>query len=227
MISETAVITRHAVYLVGGCVRDLLLKKKNLDIDIATEPHCLELVKKLAGGDEKRYKYHEQFGTATIELEDGLKIDFASARKEFYKKPAALPIVRPAAIWDDLHRRDFSINAMAVSLNAGSFGKLLDFFGGRYDLKHKNIRVLHALSFIDDPTRIFRAVRFEQRLGFKIEPATLEFLKYAIDIGMIGRLTDYRLKNELELIKAEPKAAAMMKRLTQLLGGKKVKWDRG
>ena len=157
------------VYIVGGMIRDLYLGRENFDFDIVVEGDGIALAKKLADKFKAKLVDHEKFATAVLFVPNGIKIDIATARKETYEHPGALPNVVPGNIEDDLSRRDFSINAMAASLNPEDFGELIDFFDGLSDLKKKEIKVLHDLSFIDDPTRILRAIRFEQRLKFKIE----------------------------------------------------------
>ncbi len=204
------------IYLVGGFVRDLLLGHRNLDIDIVVEGDGIifgkTIVKKLGG----RIRSHKKFGTAVVILPNDFRIDVASARLEYYERPAALPQVEFTSIRHDLTRRDFSINAMAIALNTPRFGELLDFFGGQRDIEKKNIRVLHNLSFVEDPTRIFRAVRFEQRYGFVVESHTEELAKKAIDMELVGELTNARVMYELILILSEKTAWEAIERLWQL-----------
>ncbi|NCO65475.1 MAG: hypothetical protein AUK32_01575 [Candidatus Aquicultor secundus] len=206
----------YSVYLVGGIVRDLLLNHRNLDVDIVVEGDAIEFAKLVAEKSGARIRAHHKFGTAVVIGPHEFRVDFASARAEFYERPAALPQVEPTSIRQDLARRDFSINAMAVSLNAKDYGKLLDFFNGQRDLKNGRIRILHNLSFIEDPTRIFRGVRFEQRLGFKLESGTEELLRKAVDMDLIGHLSDYRIRDELMLILAEDTPFKVLKRLSDL-----------
>ena len=153
-------------YLVGGIVRDLFLRQRNLDVDIVVEGDGIIfaglVVRKLGG----RMRTHQKFGTAVIILPGGLKLDVATARLEYYESPGSLPTVELSSIKKDLYRRDFTINPLAVRLNRRHFGELIDFFGGVRDLKERNIRILHNLSFVEDPTRVFRAIRFEQRFPF-------------------------------------------------------------
>jgi len=205
LVGRTADEAGYKAYAVGGFVRDLLLGTENFDIDVAIEGNCLQLAQTLAKKKKGKYTYYKKYGTATVKWPGG-KIDLATARKETYAKPAALPKVKFATIKEDLQRRDFTINAMARCLNKDNFGKLIDFYGGQKDLKKKLIRVLHDKSFMDDPTRIFRAIRFEQRLGFKIEPHTFGLMKKAMDSGVIEQVHEYRLRNELALISKELKA---------------------
>src|SRR3989338_7863924 len=167
-------------YIVGGIVRDIILGRKNLDIDIVTEGPAIPFARSVAKAAGAKVTVYPQFGTATLRWPFGLRFDLVAARQEFYPHPGALPQVRPGTLRDDLFRRDFTINAMAVCLNKDGWGQLVDEFGGLPDLREKKIRVLHQRSFIDDPTRILRAVRFEQRLCFHIEPWTLGLLKQAL-----------------------------------------------
>ncbi len=203
-------------YLVGGFVRDVLMGYPNLDIDIVVEGDGIsftrEVVKKFGG----RTRAHKKFGTAVVIFPDGFRIDFSTARTEFYEKPGALPQVEFSSIRQDLYRRDFSINAMAFALNSSKFGQVLDFFGGKKDLKNKQIRVLHNLSFVEDPTRIFRAVRFEQRYGFQMTKHTEELARRAVETELIGELTTVRIRDELIPILSEDTAWFALKRLFKL-----------
>lgn len=151
-----------SAYLVGGFVRDLLLGVKNLDLDIVVEGDGIKFAQDFAHTLKAKLILHRRFGTATITLGYNLKIDIATARKETYPYPACLPVVTSGTIEDDLARRDFTINAMAISIMQKDFGRFIDLLYGKHDLYHKKIRVLHNLSFIDDPTRILRAIRFEK-----------------------------------------------------------------
>ena len=187
----------YKAFLVGGTVRDLILGVKNLDLDIVVEGAAIKLGEKLSEEFGGTLVAHKQFGTCTLTLKNKLKIDFATARRETYEKPAALPDVRPSSLKNDLARRDFTINAMAISINKDDFGRFIDPFGGRRDLARGVIKVLHKGSFIDDPTRIFRAARFESRPGFSIETKTLRLMKSAIKKGMLAKLSKYRIKKEL------------------------------
>ena len=205
-------------YLVGGFVRDLLLGVENLDLDIVVEGDGLRFAEDYASALKARLIRHRRFVTATVILEDNLKIDIATARKEVYPHPASLPVVTRSNLKDDLARRDFSINAMAVSIMGDNFGKLVDFFGGKNDLADKKIRILHDLSFIDDPTRILRAVRFEKRYDFRIEPETLKRLKAAVKLGMLEKVQPQRLRDELILILKDKEPLKEIKRIQQLSG---------
>lgn len=187
----------NKVFVVGGFVRDLLLNKKNLDIDLVVEGDGILFAKELNNRINGKVIVHQQFGTASIKLKDNNIIDIVSARREYYEYPASLPIVERGSIWHDLFRRDFTINCMAIQLNSKKFGSLLDYFGGLSDIKDKKIRVLYNLSFIEDPTRIFRAIRFASRFDFVIEEETKNFIEKAINSDMISRVTDDRIREEI------------------------------
>ena len=205
----------HA-YAVGGMVRDLLLGINNFDLDIVVEGDGIRFAGSLAARLHATVKSHERFGTATIHFPDLLRVDVATARTEIYERPAALPRVTPGSIRDDMRRRDFTINSLAISLMPADFGRLLDFFHGVRDLRERHIRVLHGQSFVDDPTRIFRAVRFETRLGFRIVRSTEQLLVGALSRAILSELEDYRIATELRLILEEPDPAGTLKRLEQL-----------
>lgn len=185
------------VYLVGGGVRDLLLGRPFVDIDVVIEGSASSVAKAAAKAYNASLKSHAQFLTHTLTLKNNRHLDIATARTETYAEPAALPMVEPASLQEDLYRRDFSINAMAVSLNPEDFGHLWDPYGGYEDLTNGKIRVLHAQSFKDDPTRIFRAARFAGRFGYEIEWRTRDWLTESIAQQMPGRLSGARLREEL------------------------------
>jgi tRNA nucleotidyltransferase (CCA-adding enzyme) len=204
------------VFMVGGIVRDLFLGIKNYDLDIVVEGEGIKFARELSRDLGGRIKSHEKFGTAIVILEDGLKIDVATARREFYEYPAAFPKVELSSIRKDLYRRDFTINAMAIQLNQKYFGKLIDFFGGQRDLRTGTIRVLYNLSFVEDPARIIRAIRFEQRYNFKMDKTTEDFLKKAIDDKLLSRLRKKRITEELILILKEENPLKSLKRIEEL-----------
>jgi tRNA nucleotidyltransferase (CCA-adding enzyme) len=207
----------YNVYVVGGFVRDLLLKKENFDIDIVVEGDGIHFAKEFTDKIGGTCKLHHRFKTAVITFPDGFKIDIATARKEQYEHPAALPKIETSAIVEDLFRRDFTINAMAIQINESSYGNLVDFFGGEQDIKDKSIKVLHTKSFIDDPTRIFRAVRFETRLGFKIHPLTKELILEAlVNEPLFERLANQRVRDELILILNDENPQIAIQRLSEL-----------
>ncbi|MFH1847677.1 MAG: hypothetical protein ABH825_00480 [Candidatus Omnitrophota bacterium] len=204
------------IFLVGGAVRDLIMGSKNLDLDILVEGDAIAFGEHLAKETGCGIVSHKRFGTCTIDMSG--KIDLASARKETYARPAALPEVSFSGVREDLARRDFTINAMALSLNPKDFGRIIDFYNGREDIKKGRIRVLHDASFIDDPTRILRAVRFEQRYGFRIEPHTMRLLRGAARKQMAQRTEKQRLRDELILILKEDYPGRAVKRLADLQG---------
>jgi tRNA nucleotidyltransferase (CCA-adding enzyme) len=189
-------------YIVGGPVRDKLLGISNYDLDFVVEGDGIKFAEVLNKKLKGRLITYKAFGTATIELK-GKRIDVVTARKESYKYPAAYPIVKPGAIKDDLFRRDFTINSMALAIDKKGLGRLVDFYGGRKDLTKGVIRVLHDKSFMDDPTRIFRAVRFSVRFGFKIEPHTKKLMKEAVLDGFLGEVNAGRIRKEIELFLKE------------------------
>ncbi|MFV2073019.1 MAG: CBS domain-containing protein [Thermoanaerobaculales bacterium] len=201
---EVADAQHVPVYLVGGMVRDLLLKRTNEDVDLVVEGDGIAFAAALAEALGGRHHPHPPFLTAVVTLPDGLRVDVASARTEFYRTPAALPEVVTSLIRQDLYRRDFTINSLAVALSGTRHGELVDFFGGRKDIHRREIRVLHSLSFIDDPTRALRAVRYARRLGFRIAPDTRNLIATALDEGVFERLSGQRLRRELELLLSEP-----------------------
>ena len=165
-IGQEAAQSGIKAYLVGGCVRDLLLKKRNCDIDIVVEGDAIIFSAYLSKRYNVKAHHYGQFKTATLFFPENIRIDLATARKEHYPRPGMLPVVAAGPIYDDLFRRDFTVNAMAMSIHPSSFAEMVDYFGGYEDLKNKKIRILHEKSFLDDPTRILRAVRFEQRFHF-------------------------------------------------------------
>lgn len=184
-------------YVVGGFVRDLLLSTENWDIDLVVEGEGIAFAEAINKHLKGELRLHHQFGTAVIALENGQTIDIVSARREYYEYPAALPKVEKSSIWSDLFRRDFTINCMAIQLNKDQEGSLIDYFGGLTDIKNKKIRVLYNLSFIEDPTRIFRAIRFSSRFNYEIEAETKNFIQQAINQGMIEKLSTDRIRDEL------------------------------
>jgi tRNA nucleotidyltransferase (CCA-adding enzyme) len=206
----------EGVYLVGGTVRDILLAERSFDVDIAVEGDAIALAQALADALGGRVRAHEKFGTAVVVYGDGERVDVVTARTEFYDAPAALPSVEHASIREDLFRRDFTINAMAVSLKGDDYGRLVDPFGGRVDLEEKRIRVLHNLSFIDDPTRIFRAIRYENRYGFRMDEHTLGLARGCIEMGLVGDLSSARLRDELVALLEEGEVDHSILRLAEL-----------
>ena len=204
------------VYVIGGFVRDLLLGTANLDLDLTVEGDGIRFAESFAETCQARVRPHHAFGTAVIILPDGTKIDVASTRLEYYGAPGVLPSVERASLRQDLYRRDFIINTGAIALNPDRFGMLVDHFGVQEDLRTQRIRVLHNLSFIEDPTRTFRAVRFEQRLGFTIDPHTEGLIRSAVRAGVIERISGRRLLNELIYLFREQRPGKALVRLGQL-----------
>jgi tRNA nucleotidyltransferase (CCA-adding enzyme) len=205
----------YQVYTVGGFARDLLLRKENYDIDVVVEGDGIHFAKVFGSKSGCKVKVHKKMKTATILLANGYKIDVATARMEYYERPAAPPTVELSSIKMDLFRRDFTINTLAIELKPNAFGHLLDFFGGQRDLKEGVIRVLHNLSFVEDPARIFRAIRFEQRFDFHIDKHTQNLIKNAISMGFLERLSGSRLFSELELLLHEESPVPILERLAE------------
>jgi len=233
-VAKVASEQRAALFIVGGFVRDLLLERPSLDFDLVVEGDAIHLAQALSMRFGGRVTSHTQFGTAKWHLrQEGNgkapaaeapvrldspelpeTIDFITARTEFYTYPTALPTVERGSIKLDLHRRDFTINTLALRLDGRHYGELHDYWGGYTDLKHGRVRVLHSLSFVDDPTRMLRAVRFEQRFGFRIEPRTLELLREAL--SLLSRVSGDRLRHEIDHILLEERCIAMLARLDEL-----------
>ncbi len=224
----------YSLYAVGGFVRDLLLGFPNLDLDFVVEGDAIALARAVQAELGGQVRSHRRFGTAkwlldrvAVEESGGNHlpehIDFATARTEFYERPSALPVVERSSIKQDLHRRDFTINTLAIAMNPGRLGEVLDFFGGLRDLDQGLIRVLHSLSFVEDPTRMLRAVRLEARLGFRIEPRTAELMHDAAEL--LGRTSGERVAAELMLTLDEqvPERALLRLQhfglLEQVIGG--------
>ncbi|RLD06551.1 MAG: hypothetical protein DRI32_02400, partial [Chloroflexi bacterium] len=228
-IAEVAAEQHVALYLVGGFVRDLILNRPSLDFDIVVEGDAIALAHALAEKYGGRVTDHSRFGTAKWFLKgsklqvESLKVanenlpiflDFITARKEFYARPSALPTVSRGSIKLDLHRRDFTINTLALRLDGRHYGELHDHWGGLADLERGLVRVLHSLSFIDDPTRMLRAIRFEQRFGFELGVRTRQLMDEAH--SLLTKLTGQRIRHELDLILDEPRAVEMFSRLAAL-----------
>jgi len=206
----------EGVHLVGGAVRDVLMGEPTFDLDVAVEGDGIAFGRSLAQALGGRAVPHEKFGTAIVLADDGTRVDVATTRTEFYDYPAALPRVEQATLRQDLFRRDFTVNAMAVSLRGEDFGRLIDFFGGLAHLESKVVRVLHNLSFIDDPTRIFRAIRYENRYGFRMDAHTASLARACVDMNLVGELSSARLRDELQLLLAEARVDAAVLRMHEL-----------
>jgi len=204
------------VYAAGGIVRDLLLGMECLDIDLVVEGDGIELARAIGEKYSGRLRVHPKFRTATVLFPNGNQVDVATARVEFYQYPAAMPQIETSSLHQDLYRRDFSINAMAVSLNKDDFGDVVDFFGGRDDLERGLLRVLHNLSFVEDPTRILRGVRFEKRYHMSLESQTLKLVKEAVRNKMLARVSIERVWEELKHILLEPRPGPALSRFMEL-----------
>lgn len=207
----------YKIYAAGGIVRDLLLGMDCIDVDLVVEGDGIELARALGRDYGGRVRVHQIFYTAAVNFPNGLQVDVATARVEFYQYPAALPQIETSSLHQDLYRRDFTINAMAVSLNEGDFGYIVDFFGGREDLEQGLLRVLHNLSFVEDPTRILRGIRFEKRYNISLEPQTLKLAKEAVSSNMLDRVSKERVWEELKYILLEPRPGLVLSRLAELL----------
>ncbi len=204
---------RRALFLVGGAVRDLLLGRPVLDLDMVVEGEAPSLARRLGKALKVEPRVHERFGTATLSLPGKIRLDLAASRREAYERPGALPTVEPAPIQGDLERRDFTINALALEIAPES--RLLDPFGGRADLEKGIVRMLHPGSPRDDPTRAYRAVRYANRLGFRIEPKTRRWIREASRGGAFDAVSGDRLRRELRLLFSEPSRA----RAVRLMAG--------
>ncbi|MFN8674378.1 MAG: hypothetical protein U0457_20150 [Candidatus Sericytochromatia bacterium] len=186
-------------YLVGGLVRDILIEKlKDIDIDIVTETYAPKLAKIVAYELRGELIVHEKYGTAKVKLPT-TTIDFTTARTEIYEYPASNPKVSFSSIKEDLFRRDFTINAMAISINNNTFGELLDLYDGYKDIKEKKLKILHDKSFIDDPNRIFRAIRFKSKLSFEIDKYTRDLAIKTMNLGIFDYFINDRIKNEIKI----------------------------
>lgn len=218
--------TYQPAYVVGGFVRDLLIGRENLDIDIVVEGDAVTFAGQLAKAWEGQVHTHHQFKTAVITRLDGLKLDFVSARNETYPTPGALPSVEYGTILEDLLRRDFSINALAVQLRPDTFGELVDCTAGLRDLRAGHIRTLHEQSFVDDPTRIFRAIRYEGRYNFQITEGDQNRILNTIGQGVLNLISGQRIRNEIDHILSEEAAPQMINRMREfdLLGAIHPTW---
>ena len=214
-LQEIGEIGGANVYLVGGSVRDLILKRKTNDIDIVVEGDAIKVAETVKTHWNGEIQIHHQFGTATVTTANATypKIDFVTARCETYEKPATLPKVEPGTITDDLMRRDFSINALAMRINSGDFGSIIDITGGIEDIKTGTIKVLHGHSYFDDPTRIFRAFRYAGRYNFRISVTDSNLIRDALLV--ISQLSGERIRNELNRILLEDNAPKIVRLLSE------------
>ena len=204
------------LYLVGGIVRDMILRIENFDIDLVVEGDGIAFAKALSNSLGARCAAHEKYKTAVVTLQDGTHLDIATARLEYYKNPGGFPIVEQSTLKLDLYRRDFTINTMAIYLNPQRFGELIDFFGAQRDIKEKRIRVLHALSFVEDPSRILRAVRFEQRYGFSLGKQTSSLVNSSVKSGLLRDMPGRRISHEIRQMLSEDNPIKGMDRLREL-----------
>jgi len=203
----------QSLYLVGGMVRDLLLGRMNLDLDLVAEGDAVSLAYRLAEITQAKVTVHSRFRTANLKW-DNRSVDLATARSETYSRPGALPTVQPGSLDSDLFRRDFTVNTMAIDLTPGNWGRLIDLYEGMEDVDKRLIRILHENSFIDDATRIWRAIRYEQRLDFTLEPDTLRLL--VRNIEMLDTVSRDRIRNELELVLHEEYPEKVIRRAGEL-----------
>ena len=230
-MGELAAGLNMVAYAVGGSVRDMILGQRQFDLDFvievtksqdgAQDRSAISLAEKLVQTYPDKFKLankHERFQTATIAFlpqEDRL-IDLSTARQEFYEYPAALPSVEPSILKEDIFRRDFTINTLALSLNPDNFGTLIDYFNGLQDLQSGMIKVLHQFSFVEDPTRILRAARFAGRFGFRLDDNTAQLARQAIEMGIFDNLAGVRMKEELRLILELPSRLQALEILSKL-----------
>lgn len=199
-MGELAQCMGYGAYLVGGSVRDIILGCKSPDIDVVVEGNAISLGEALSKEFGCALTPHRPFGTCTLKFKSGRRVDLATSRQETYKKPGAFPSVRPGALKHDLARRDFTINAVAASVSPGDFGRAVDPFGGVSDIRKGVIRVMHDGSFIDDPTRLFRALRFASRFGFTIDSHTEDLMHRAIARNVLAAVSQGRIKKELSCL---------------------------
>lgn len=217
LAGNLALVKKSELYLVGGTIRDLLLSYPLAkDIDLVVVGNACDLASLLQAEVGGKLTLYKRYCTATLMVAEGVKLDLATAREESYHQPASLPLVEPSGLQEDLFRRDFTINAIACSLLPASSGTVYDYFRGIDDLNLKLIRVLHPASFIDDPLRIIRAIRFEQRYKFKLEQQTEILLAEALDQKVLQKVDHKRLIRELNLIKTEPEPGNVKLRLEAL-----------
>ena len=212
-VGAIAAYQGYHLYLVGGVVRDLLLDRSNLDLDLVVEGDAVVLAQQAASVTQGKLTVYRRFGTARLRW-GKWSIDFVRARSETYDRPGALPRVNPGSLSEDLFRRDFTINAMAINLNPGCYGEVIDIYGGQADLEKKLVRVLHEKSFTDDATRIWRALRYEQRLDFRLETDTRRLL--ARDIPMLDTISRDRIRHELDLVLKEAQPEKVFLRAKEL-----------
>lgn len=215
-VGALALETGVRAHVVGGFVRDMLLGRPNLDVDVVVEGDGIAFAEEAARRLGGRVKAHLRFGTAVLVLSRSLHLDVTSARTEYYQRPGALPTVERSSLRQDLLRRDFSINAMAACIDPDCFGAIADPFGGLRDLQRGAIRALHSLSFVEDPTRVLRAARFETRYGFRMEPSTFALAQHAVEMGLLDDVSGARIRSELFAVLEEEPALTPLSRLDEL-----------
>ncbi|MDY6842729.1 MAG: hypothetical protein SVW57_01370 [Thermodesulfobacteriota bacterium] len=212
-LGKTADELSYNVYLVGGIVRDLILEKKNYDIDVVIEGDGIYFVQEFSRRYPCMVKYYKRFKTATLTFPLGYKVDAATARSEYYEKPASAPKVKISSLRKDLFRRDFTINTLAIGLNPGEFGELIDFFNAERDIQEGIVRVIHKRSFVEDPSRVYRAIRFEQRFGFQLEKQTQKLIEDAVQMRIFDKLSGRRLLTEIQYIFEEDTPLRIIERM--------------
>lgn len=188
------------IFLVGGMVRDLLLDKENKDFDFVVEGNIEGLIKEIAAKYEVKYKYNDNFQTGSMVIDNQYDLDFAVSRNELYTHPGALPEIKKADIFDDLFRRDFTINALAIALHPAEYGYLYDFFKARQDVENRVLKALHRFSFLDDPTRIIRGIRLVIQLDLEVEEETKALMQETIRLSRFSDVTFPRIYKELRLL---------------------------
>ena len=215
-ICECSELTGIPACLVGGSVRDLLLGRRVVDLDVVVEGDGIAFAQELAGIGERELVPYSRFGTAFVMLPPGIKVDIATARRESYPEPGLLPEVEPASLHEDLLRRDFTINSMAIRLGPTGYGTFIDQHGGCRDLRAGIIRVLHEGSFRDDPTRILRAIRFRARLRYTLDVSTVDLLVQSVESGMLDEVSRQRIREEIVAILTEDDAANSLDTLSDM-----------
>lgn len=213
MAGESASARGQSLYLVGGAVRDLLLDRINIDLDLVVEGDALKLANDLSAKLGSKLVSNDRFGTAKL-IGGGFSLDLVTARSETYERPGSLPTVKPGSLREDLARRDFTVNALALGLSPPHSGELIDPFGGRADLDNRLIRVLHERSFLNDATRLLRAIRYEHRLKFQMEPETAELAKR--HVSYLDSVSGDRLRHEIELILGEHEPEGILARADEI-----------
>ncbi|MDZ4169042.1 MAG: CBS domain-containing protein [Coriobacteriia bacterium] len=216
VLGQVAADQRVRAHVVGGFVRDMLIGRENLDIDIVVEGDGVAFGDAAAKALGIQARSHLRFGTAVLVVSKELHVDIASSRSEYYSRPGALPTVERSTLRQDLFRRDFAINAMAACLDPGCFGQVADPFGGLGDLDAGVVRVLHGLSFVEDPTRVLRAARFEVRYGFDMDADTEQHAVRAVELDLLSEVSGARVREELLDVLSEADPVSVLRRLDEL-----------